>query len=122
MVVAERDLQRRNFYQEQHEINRRYRRKQQVKDRQNHKATYIVRLVVTALLAFLLLSRFAYITESQYRLHTLQSEINNIESQNERLRVEIASLKSVARIEEIAKNKLNMKEPRNDQIIYLNAN
>ena len=61
------------------------------------------------------------LSESQYRLNNLQSEIQNIEFQNERLRVEIAKLKSVARIEDIAKNKLNMKEPGNQQIIFYNT-
>ena len=80
-----------------------------------------MRLVIIALLAFLLLSRYAFLSESQYRLNNLQSEIQNIEFQNERLRVEIAKLKSVARIEDIAKNKLNMKEPGNQQIIFYNT-
>ena len=80
----------------------------------------IARLIVIALLVFLPLYRFSVITESQYRLEKLKSEIKDIDMQNERLKVEIANLKSIARIEDIAKNKLNMKEPENQQIIYLN--
>jgi cell division protein FtsL len=122
VVVAERDLQRRTFYREKHEVYRHDTKKQQRKSRPNNKASYIARLVCVALLTFLPLYRFSVITESQYRLDALQSEIKNIDSQNERLKVEIANLKAVARIEDIAKNKLNMKEPENQQIIYLNVN
>jgi cell division protein FtsL len=122
VVVAERDLQRRTFYREQHEVLRHDTKKQQGKSRPNHKARYIARLVCIALLTFLPLYRFSVITESQYRLDTIQSEIKNVDSQNERLEVEIANLKAVARIEDIAKNKLNMKEPENQQIIYFNVN
>ena len=122
VVVAERDLQRRIYYREQHEIYRSDTKKQQRKSCSNHKTRYIARLVCVVLLTFLPVYRFSVITESQYRLDKLQSEIKNIGSQNERLRVEIANLKSVARIEDIAKNKLNMKEPENEQIIYFNVN
>ncbi|HHX23418.1 MAG TPA: cell division protein FtsL [Thermoanaerobacterales bacterium] len=123
MVVAEKDLQRQYYYREQQEIYRRSKTKQQTKPKQRstYKIVNIVRLVIIALLAFLLLSRYAFLSESQYRLNNLQSEIQNIEFQNERLRVEIAKLKSVARIEDIAKNKLNMKEPGNQQIIFYNT-
>ncbi len=122
MVVAEREIQRRTFYRQQHEVYRRDIRKQQTKSRSNQKVWYIARLVCIAFLAFLPLYRFSVITESQYRVAELQSEIKNIDSQNERLKVEIANLKSVARIEDIAKNKLNMNEPGSQQIIYLNVN
>lgn len=119
MVVAERELQRRSFYREevyQREIHRR-----QQKSHSNHKLRYILRLAVIALLLFAVLYRFSVITEYQYRIEKLQSEIEDISMQNERLRVEIASLKSIARIEDIAINKLNMKEPDNRQFIYLNS-
>ena len=118
VVVAEKDLQRRNFYREkvyQDDINI-----QRRKASSNHKLRCIARLIVIALLVFLPLYRFSVITESQYRLEKLKSEIKDIDMQNERLKVEIANLKSIARIEDIAKNKLNMKEPENQQIIYLN--
>ncbi len=121
MVVAERDLQRRNFYQNQHEVYRQNTRQQERKSSSNYKVKYIIRLLCVALLAFLPLYRFAVITESQYRIDKLQSEIKEMELQNEHLKVEIANLKSVARIEDIAKSKLNMKEPENQQIIYLNV-
>jgi len=120
VVVAERELQRRNYYREKayhHDIYRKQR-----KTHSNHKLRYILRLIVVALFVFMLLYRFSVITEYQYKVEKLQSEIKDIDMQNERLRVEIANLKSIARIEDIAINKLNMKEPENQQIIYFNSN
>jgi len=117
VVVAERELQRRYYYKEKayyHEIY-----KKQPKTRSNQKLQYVLRLAVIALLLFTVLYRFSVITEYQYKIEKLKSEIEEINVQNERLKVEIASLKSVARIENIAINKLNMKEPDKQQIIYI---
>ncbi len=119
LVVAERELQRRNYYRERAHHHDIY---PQQRKTPNHKLQYICRLIAVALLFFLLLYRFCIITECQYKVEKLQSEIEEINMQNERLKVEIANLKSVARIEDIAKNKLNMKEPDSQQIIYLNEN
>ncbi len=121
MVVAEREIQR-TLYRQQRPIERHHIGRRQEKPRSNRKALCIVSLICIVILVFLPLYRFSIITESQYKIAGLQSKINDIESQNERLMVEIANLKSVARIEEIAKNKLNMDEPRIQQIIYLNVN
>jgi len=119
VVVAEKELRRRDYYRErayQHEIYT-----QREKAYKNHKLRYIVRLVMVALLLFSVLYRFSIITEYQYKIEKLRSEIEGISMQNERLKVEIASLKSISRIEEIAVNKLNMKEPDKQQIIYINS-
>jgi len=120
VIVAERELQRRNYYYREEAYRRDIQRqpKQKVVP-SNHKLRYIFRLIAVAFLLFLILYRFSIITEYQYRVERLQSEIQEINMQNERLKVEIANLKSIARIEDIAKNKLNMKEPDSQQIMYL---
>lgn len=117
MVVAEKQLYG-NYYREEayrHDLHR-----QPKKDTtpSNHKIRYIIRLMAVAVLLFVILYRFSIITEYQYRIERLQSEIQEINMQNECLKVEIANLKSIARIEDIAKNKLNMKEPDAQQIMY----
>lgn len=117
VVVAERELHRRNYYREQ--VRHQELSRPQPKPRSNKKLRYILRLGVIALLLFAVLYRFSIITEYQYRIEKMKAEIEEINMQNERLRVEIASLKSIARIEDIAVNKLNMREPDNQQIIYI---
>jgi cell division protein FtsL len=94
-------------------------RPQRPTETKKKKGRYVLTFGVIALSAMMSLSQFALLTEGQFRMERLNSELNNINAQNERLAVEVARLKSVARIEEIAKAKLNMIEPESHQIIYI---
>ena len=86
------------------------------------KARYILTVGLMAITAMTSLVQSALLTEGQFRLEKLASELKSISAQNERLGVEVANLKSVARIEDIAKVKLNMTEPESHQIVYINEN
>jgi len=66
------------------------------------------------------LYQFALLTEGQFRMEHLSMELKEVRAQNERLGVEVAKLKSVARIEDIAKEKLNMTKPESHRIFYIN--
>lgn len=121
MGVAERELQRRNYLQNQYEIPEKSIEKQEQKSKANYKLKYIIKLFCIVLLALLPLYRFAVITETQDRINKLQIEAKELEAQNEQLKVEVANLKSIKRIEEIARGKLSMKEPESYQIFYLNT-
>ena len=120
MALAERDLQNRHIYRNPN-VDR-YKKKQHQSRKRPHKGIYIIKLLFIALTAFMLVSQFSTITEKQYRVEKLQAELKDTEAQNDKLRVEIANLKSVSRIDDIAKNKLNMIEPHKQQIIYLYEN
>lgn len=81
---------------------------------------YVAALGFTAIFAMISLFQFALLTENQLRIDKLSGDLKSICAQNERLGVEVAKLKSVARIEDIAKVKLNMIEPESHQIVYVN--
>ncbi|TYP54949.1 cell division protein FtsL [Thermosediminibacter litoriperuensis] len=83
------------------------------------KGRYILSVVLVTFAVIVLLTRFAFIIESQYRVEKMKAEVSKIASENERLKVEVANLKSTARIERIAKANLKMQEPGDDQVIYL---
>lgn len=121
MLVAERDFERYQSYRERYEI---YRQKSPVhrQKTENKKGRYIVTLAIIGFVFLFILSRFSTINETQYRIKRMESELKNYQIQNERLGVELAELKSISRIEEIARNELNMTEPESDQIIYLSKN
>lgn len=121
MVVAERDYTR-PLYQERQYTPYRRRGKQNKQPRKLKKGHYILMLIFIGITVLFILSRFSMITEAQYRIEKLHKEIEATEAQNERLKVEIANLKSVSRIEKLAQTKLNMKKPNSYQIIYLNDN
>lgn len=120
MVVAEREYTRPLHQERRHTPYRK--RSQQRKTRKLKKGHYILLLVFIGITILFILSRFATITEKQYKVEKLRKEIETMEAENERLRVEIANLKSMSRIEKIAQSKLNMKKPNSYQIIYLKDN
>lgn len=120
MVLAERDLDRNYVYKQRREVYRHNRNRPKTVKKQKKKGMSIVSLAVVACAVLFMLFRFSAINESQVRVNKLKAELKNVTEQSERLRVEAASLKAVARVEDIAKNKLNMREPGSSQIIYLN--
>ncbi|MCR4430050.1 MAG: cell division protein FtsL [Tepidanaerobacteraceae bacterium] len=120
MVVAER-VERREWYRNRYQHNYNI-PESRSKTHSYKKGRLILALGIIAIIAIIILSRYSMITESQYRIGKMKTELADLNAQNERLRVEAASLSSVARIEDIARNKLNMKAPESRQIIYLNTN
>jgi len=120
VVVAEK-LERRQWYRQEYDQNYNIPDKRS-KTQPHKKGRLILILGIIAAIAIIILLRYSQITESQYRISKLKSDLSDLNAQNERLRVESANLSSVARIEDIAKNKLNMRAPESRQIIYLNAN
>ena len=58
-------------------------------------------------------------TELGYAITAEQTEQEHLLSENKSLKLEISTLKSSRRLEEIAKNKLGMKSPSPEQVVYL---
>jgi len=83
------------------------------------KVRYILNVIAVTLAILLLLVRYAFIVETQYKIEKLKAEAAKISSENEILKVKVADLKSTERIEKIAKSILKMQEPDQEQIIYL---
>jgi cell division protein FtsL len=57
----------------------------------------------------------------KYRLATLQKERRQLLQAQEKLHVELATLRQLSRIEDIALHRLNMRWPRMSQIIYVRS-
>jgi cell division protein FtsL len=58
-------------------------------------------------------------TELGYAITVEQTKQDNLLSENKSLRLEISTLKSSRRLEEIAKSKLGMNSPSPEQVVYL---
>ncbi len=58
-------------------------------------------------------------TELGYTISAMQSQKEDLASENKSLRLEISTLKSTKRLELIAKNELDLHSPRPDQVVYL---
>jgi len=67
--------------------------------------------VLFALLGILIASRYAAVARIGYEITELKAEVAGLERENERLRLDIAQLRSVDRIEEIAVAQLGMERP-----------
>ena len=61
----------------------------------------------------------AQIMHQGYKINEVRSEIATVENANQRLQLEIESLRSLDRIEKIATTELNMVQPANDGITYV---
>lgn len=118
MIVAERD-HRQELWHEQSYTPQTKKRNISIKKRQLKKGHYILMIFFVGIIVLSIVSRYSNIIERQYRIEKLESEIRTMEYENEVLKVKIADLKSVSRIEKLARTKLNMQEPSNKQIIYL---
>lgn len=80
----------------------------------------ILRVALIALFAFFVLYRGVIITDKTNQLSEKKKELANLQAKNEKLQVEIEKSLDLARIEEIASEKLNMRRPEKYQIVYIN--
>jgi len=70
---------------------------------------------------FLVIYRYALITEMNYKLDKSIKSYNSIRDENAQLRVEIDRATDLNRIKEIAQQKLGMQRPDKYQIVYVNV-
>ncbi|KYO66674.1 cell division protein FtsL [Thermovenabulum gondwanense] len=83
------------------------------------KGRLILTVIALTLASLFLLFRAAAITEATYKIEKMKTELSQIKNDNEKLKIKIADLKSMSRIEQIAKNELKMQEPSSSQVIYI---
>ena len=78
-------------------------------------------LVVIALVFFSLLFVWSRVEVVQigYEISHANTFYQTLSKENQRLRIEVASLKSPSRIEDIAKNRLDLVHPTHEQIIFI---
>jgi len=80
----------------------------------------VVGIILIIVIGFIILTRNVYIVEANYRLQALEKKLDFIKKENEKLKVKLAELKSYDRIEYIAKTKLHMIEPSEEQVVIIN--
>lgn len=85
------------------------------------KLFYLVSVIILAVLAGLVISGYAIISENNYKVQELKKNIIKINQENEMLELEIAELSSPDRILNIAQKDLGM-TLNEDRIIVLSGN
>jgi cell division protein FtsL len=79
----------------------------------------VLSFLPVALGVFIYLWPHMHLVRVAYEMHEVQMEERALIQENVRLRVEIASLRSPKRIDQIARQKLGLITPQNDQIILV---
>lgn len=78
---------------------------------------YIFMLIFISVSILLYISQILNINHKSSRLLELEAKLESIKSQNERLEIKLSSKTSLAEVEKIAKNELNMIEPKNKETL-----
>lgn len=115
MILAEKDFK--YDYHPQYDTNK----NKNKKNKSNNKLKNLVLLIFIGVLSFVLLFRYVLIYQHSLELNKLESNIKYTENLNQQIKIKIASISDPARIEEIAKQKLGMQEPLENQIVYINV-
>ncbi len=77
---------------------------------------YIFLLLLISISALLYISQILKINNSNYQLLQLEDKLETVREEQEMLEIKLASETSLARVEKIAKNKLNMVEVENKEV------
>ncbi|SES64521.1 hypothetical protein SAMN05660297_00068 [Natronincola peptidivorans] len=78
--------------------------------------------IIAALsLSLMLLTRFAVITETRYRVNHLNTQLEQLHTQKEKLRVEAEKVSKSRWIESEAIDRLDMQYPSPEQILYIHV-
>ncbi len=91
--------------------------------RNNNRTKYkIVRNVILVFaLTFLVIYRYAVITEMNYNIDKVNDKYNEMKNENSRIKVDIEKQMDLGKIREIAENSLGMHKPDKYQIVYVNV-
>ncbi len=96
--------------------------KKKKKNYRFEKILIIGTLGIVLVFSMLLLKRFMDITEAKHRVNSLQNQIVRLETEKEKLRVEVETVSRSGWIESEAKSRLEMIYPTQDQVIHININ
>ncbi|NLM96300.1 MAG: hypothetical protein GX175_01550 [Halanaerobiaceae bacterium] len=82
-------------------------------------ALCMIMLIAAGVLTAVYICQFIQITHLNYRIDILEEEFHGIKEESNLLRYKLAAETSIARIEETARNELNMIEPEIVEIVLL---
>jgi len=81
---------------------------------------YTFALVVVAFVLVFYISQSLTITRLNFKLENLEEKLKHINSKNKELELKLAQNTSLSKVENVARKKLNMKQPQAVEVIVLN--
>jgi len=104
-----------------YEHNEILKEKKKVRTNNKAKVKIVFTLMVVFSMFFLIMYRYAMITELNYEIARAESDFSKIKDNNARLLVEIEKETDLRKIKEIAEEKLNMQKPDKFQTVYISV-
>jgi len=95
--------------------------KKKVRSNNKAKVKIVFMLMVVFCMFFLMMYRYAVITELNYDIARADGNYNKLKENNARLLVEIEKETDLRKIKEIAEEKLNMQKPDKFQTVYISV-
>ena len=96
-------------------------KKKNIKNRKIKEQAFVIRnIFIVFLVGLALIGRCCSIYNMQKQLNTIQSNISDLNKDNDNLKVELVKYNNVQYIEEVATNKLHMVTPDMNNAIYAN--
>ena len=102
-----------------YEENKVLKTKKQIKKNARSKLKTVAICLMLFAVAFLVIYRYALITELNYDIDATTKKYTAIKNDNTRFKVEIDKNKNLNKIKEIAEMRLGMQKPDKSQIIYI---
>lgn len=88
--------------------------------KQAYNIIYIFMLVIISISTLLYVSQVLNINQKSSKLFVLEERLESLQAKNDKLEVELASKTSLAEVEKIAKNELNMVEVKEKETLVYN--
>ena len=91
--------------------------------KRNNKAKFrfVLLILFGFALSFVIMFRYAVITELNYKIAKVNKTYSEIKNENVRMKVEIDKQMDISKIREAAEKKLGMQKPDKYQIVYVNV-
>ncbi|MBM7614594.1 cell division protein FtsL [Alkaliphilus hydrothermalis] len=119
MEVARKDYYQLQEPQEQLQRQPKKQKKKAPKSYRFEKVMATAGIVTILVLSLSLLLRYASITEARHDVHGLSKQLEQLENQREKLKVEMEKVSKSMTIEAAAKERLNMQYPSKEQVFYV---
>lgn len=104
-------------------VNRENEKKQKIKKinrKTKSKALFIRNVFLAFIIGLTLIGRYSAIYNMQQQLNSVKSNINEMNKENDNLKVELVKYNNLHYIEDVATNKLHMISPNRNDAIYAN--